>query len=310
MVKLGRESIYPRRGAQVRGGPNCAFSFNMSSFGQQQQKDMNSLLANLNSVEPIDYGSSSNSHQTDDLGIFANTKFFDFDTERNTDVSVVDELLMSQEKQLQEKRARCEGLSPEDQHHQPQQQHMTEFSQLDFNSLGQFSLAEGLPNAQLPQQPHHQPHHQSTVAPQLPQQQHFIPQSASTPSTSSHQSPSEDTQDTKRRRTSRQSSTVPDTENRAAAEEDKRRRNTAASARFRIKKKQREQEMEKNAKMLQEKVQSLESKVSQLEMENKWLRNLVVEKNEARDVSSLLDMKNKVLADTKSSLEGIKSEKN
>ncbi|ANB12995.1 Transcription factor atf1 [Sugiyamaella lignohabitans] len=79
------------------------------------------------------------------------------------------------------------------------------------------------------------------------------------------------------------------------AEEDKRRRNTAASARFRIKKKIREQEMERNARELMEKVQQLETKVMQLEMENRWLKNLVVEKNEARDVSELLNMRNRIL---------------
>jgi signal recognition particle GTPase len=66
---------------------------------------------------------------------------------------------------------------------------------------------------------------------------------------------------------------------RAAAEEDKRRRNTAASARFRIKKKQREQALEKSAKDMSEKVSNLESKVSQLETENKWLKNLLTDKN-------------------------------
>jgi hypothetical protein len=70
---------------------------------------------------------------------------------------------------------------------------------------------------------------------------------------------------------------------RHAAEEDKRRRNTAASARFRIKKKQREQALEKSAKEMSEKVSVLESKVQQLEMENKWLKNLLVEKNEGND---------------------------
>ncbi|KAF4436496.1 hypothetical protein F53441_13236 [Fusarium austroafricanum] len=70
---------------------------------------------------------------------------------------------------------------------------------------------------------------------------------------------------------------------RHAAEEDKRRRNTAASARFRIKKKQREQALEKSAKEMSEKVTALESKVQQLEMENKWLKNLLVEKNEGND---------------------------
>ncbi|OCK73835.1 hypothetical protein K432DRAFT_387167 [Lepidopterella palustris CBS 459.81] len=63
-----------------------------------------------------------------------------------------------------------------------------------------------------------------------------------------------------------------------AADEEKRRRNTAASARFRVKKKQREQELEKTAKDLTEKISALEAKVAQYEMENKWLTGLVTEK--------------------------------
>lgn len=66
---------------------------------------------------------------------------------------------------------------------------------------------------------------------------------------------------------------------RYAAEEDKRRRNTAASARFRVKKKQREQELEKRTKEMNEKVALLEDKVQQLEMENKWLKGLITEKS-------------------------------
>jgi predicted nuclease with TOPRIM domain len=64
-----------------------------------------------------------------------------------------------------------------------------------------------------------------------------------------------------------------------AAEEDKRRRNTAASARFRVKKKQREQALEQTAKELENKVNGLEQRIGQLETENEWLRGLVVEKN-------------------------------
>ena len=63
-----------------------------------------------------------------------------------------------------------------------------------------------------------------------------------------------------------------------AAEEDKRRRNTAASARFRVKKKQREQALEKTAKELTDKVTALEGKIDRLQQENGWLRSLVVEK--------------------------------
>ncbi|KAI9714395.1 MAG: hypothetical protein M1820_000356 [Bogoriella megaspora] len=72
-------------------------------------------------------------------------------------------------------------------------------------------------------------------------------------------------------------------QSRLAAEEDKRRRNTAASARFRVKKKQREQQLEKTAKEMTEKVSALEARINQLEMENKWLKGLITEKNEAKD---------------------------
>ncbi len=70
---------------------------------------------------------------------------------------------------------------------------------------------------------------------------------------------------------------------RHAAEEDKRRRNTAASARFRVKKKQREQALEKSAKEMSDKVAALEGRINQLETENKWLKNLVMEKNDNKE---------------------------
>lgn len=64
-----------------------------------------------------------------------------------------------------------------------------------------------------------------------------------------------------------------------AAREDKRRRNTAASARFRVKKKQREQDLERRVSEFQDKNTRLEQRVNQLEVENKWLKDLVVEKH-------------------------------
>ncbi|KAL8696060.1 MAG: hypothetical protein Q9224_002994 [Gallowayella concinna] len=69
-----------------------------------------------------------------------------------------------------------------------------------------------------------------------------------------------------------------DDASRLAAEEDKRRRNTAASARFRVKKKQREQALEKSAKELNDKTASLEQRIGQLQTENEWLKNLITEK--------------------------------
>jgi len=58
--------------------------------------------------------------------------------------------------------------------------------------------------------------------------------------------------------------------------EDKRRRNTAASARFRLKKKEREAALEKKAKELEVKVNELEKECEGLRRENGWLKGLVV----------------------------------
>jgi len=61
-----------------------------------------------------------------------------------------------------------------------------------------------------------------------------------------------------------------------SAAEDKRRRNTAASARFRQKKKEREAALEARAKELQDQVTGLEKECETLRRENNWLKGLVV----------------------------------
>ena len=60
------------------------------------------------------------------------------------------------------------------------------------------------------------------------------------------------------------------------AAEDKRRRNTAASARFRLKKKEREAALEKTSKELEIRVTELERECEGLRRENGWLKGLVV----------------------------------
>ncbi|KAK9766543.1 hypothetical protein K7432_004303 [Basidiobolus ranarum] len=62
-------------------------------------------------------------------------------------------------------------------------------------------------------------------------------------------------------------------------EEDKRRRNTAASARFRVKKKMREQVLETTVQEMTTKAEAMEAKVKELEKEVEWLRELLLEKN-------------------------------
>jgi hypothetical protein len=98
---------------------------------------------------------------------------------------------------------------------------------------------------------------------------------------------------------------------RHAADEDKRRRNTAASARFRIKKKQREQALEKSAKEMTDKVTALENKVSQLETENKWLKNLLVDKNEGNEdiIALWKDFAQKAASKAAASKEPVKAER-
>lgn len=85
---------------------------------------------------------------------------------------------------------------------------------------------------------------------------------------------------------------------RLAAEEDKRRRNTAASARFRIKKKQREQALERTVKEVNDKNAMLEAKMSQLEMENKWLKNLITEKNGSKSEGDIAELYRKYKRDS------------
>nr|CAG8515109.1 844_t:CDS:2 [Entrophospora candida] len=96
-------------------------------------------------------------------------------------------------------------------------------------------------------------------------------------------------------------STNSDNAAKLAAEEDKRRRNTAASARFRIKKKLREQALERTAREMTLKADMLEGKIKELELENKWLRSLIVEKD-ARllDVKPVADLDDVIVPDDKS----------
>lgn len=73
----------------------------------------------------------------------------------------------------------------------------------------------------------------------------------------------------------------------APAEEDKRKRNTAASARFRIKKKMREQSMEKTVREMTEKSSGLQDRVRELELEVKWLRGLLIEKTSSESTDTI-----------------------
>ena len=63
----------------------------------------------------------------------------------------------------------------------------------------------------------------------------------------------------------------------------KRLRNTAASARFRARKKLREQRLERSARERKEKLAALEARIRELEAENKWLKSLAIEKYNTKE---------------------------
>ncbi|KAI5957014.1 hypothetical protein KGF57_003388 [Candida theae] len=88
-----------------------------------------------------------------------------------------------------------------------------------------------------------------------------------------------------------------------SALEDKKKRNTAASARFRIKKKLKEQEMERKAKELEEKVAQLQKRLKTMEMENKCLKSIIFQQNEQKNVDLLESIKKKSILDSKSNFE-------
>jgi len=72
------------------------------------------------------------------------------------------------------------------------------------------------------------------------------------------------------------------------AEDEKRKRNLAASARFRQKKKLREQQLEKTTKDLTDRADELEARIKELEEENKLLKALLTEKVETMTEEDLV----------------------
>lgn len=146
-----------------------------------------------------------------------------------------------------------------------------DFQFTDFSNFTAPILDTSMPALSQPQQPHYP----------LPTYNHQQPALSSLPY--------DDSSDKKRKADDMSVGTPMlslDDPARCAAEEDKRRRNTAASARFRVKKKQREQALEKTAKEMSDRVQQLEARIGQLETENTWLKGLITEKSAGKSSSS------------------------
>lgn len=225
----------------------------MSGFGRGP--NVSQYIANLNAVVP------PQQHDPlafdEDLALFSNTDLFDFDL---GNVKHDDYVNAAAEAAGKEK---ADGKA------------MSAVEYANAASFNMFDPSHAMMNnnyatANFDPQLYQSP--QSATFPQpQPQPQQQLANSAS-PSDSAAQG---------QKRSHSVSSPAGSTEDpsRHAAEEDKRRRNTAASARFRVKKKQREAALEKTAKDNAERVDNLQKRVTELEMENKWLRELVVQKS-------------------------------
>ncbi|KAI6808583.1 hypothetical protein KC340_g18339 [Hortaea werneckii] len=231
----------------------------MSGFtGGRRAPNVSQYLADLNTIPgPQDLSGQQNDFGGlgDDLDFLTNTEFFDFDNFNNVDFSQPAPADLSQPQQP--------VVAPQQ---QQQQQQKPQNNGAGMNGaqyqFGEFQTYQIPPNNGLSQpQPNSLqgpfPHQTPTFSPQQP-----ITGDKRKASAAGISTPAADFEENAR----------------VAAEEDKRRRNTAASARFRVKKKQREAELEKRAKEMTDKVQQLEGRVQQLETENQWLKGLITER--------------------------------
>ncbi|CAK7263898.1 hypothetical protein SEPCBS57363_000802 [Sporothrix epigloea] len=221
-----------------------------------------------------------------DLSMFTNTEFFDLETGQNTDFQPPPQHHLKPDPGSS---TASSAVSP---HNEGFITAISDFNHMDFLAAGDFNFPDYNANYSSPTissyqdnlgalHRHIQPSHPSVYsAANSASHSHARPHSNYT---TASQTPPRIGSTTEKRKADvlapSPHATSFDDQTRVAAEEDKRRRNTAASARFRIKKKQREQALEKSAKEMNDKMHALDTRIQQLETENKWLKSIVLEKN-------------------------------
>lgn len=242
----------------------------MASYNGRRAPNVSQYIANLNTIPSASDMAAQQEFPAfdDDLAVFTNTQFFDFDMGEN----------------MPEMPGNMNFAAPNPAQTVPQEanKNMGYVNPPNFNYEFSFQT----------QQPQHRPHpHSLPTSPQngLPfatQAQQSQPTVPNAIHFAGHHQHSPNIGEKRQSTVASLPSTADlEEDSRNAADEDKRRRNTAASARFRVKKKQREQALEKSAKEMSDKVQTLEARVGQLEMENQWLKGLITERNLRIDVS-------------------------
>ncbi|KAE8390583.1 hypothetical protein BDV23DRAFT_154861 [Aspergillus alliaceus] len=258
----------------------------MAEFNGRRAPNFSQYLEDLNAIpSPYDQAlqqQQQGSYNLDaELSLFTNAEFFDFDNFGDLSLpgfdSAENDGFKKENKQTTSQNSDMEFLDLFQGFG-----NMPDYSTTGFNSVNAQSQPTTLHNAQfsaVPQMPNGSPNASpspkestSTSSPS-PAAQSQPPAPVPAPSiTSSAPAP-------KRKNTQKSAPMSVEEASRIAAEEDKRRRNTAASARFRVKKKMREQALEKTVKETTDKNTALEARVTALELENQWLKNLITEKN-------------------------------
>ncbi|KAH6663358.1 hypothetical protein B0J14DRAFT_276680 [Halenospora varia] len=238
------------------------------AYNGRRGPNVSEYIANLNAIPTAQdlQNAQDNFNLDDELAMFTNTQFFDFDLGQDVDLQAP-----SFGAEGQGQSASTEG---------------GEIKPLDFSLQGDFNFGDFSAFAH----PTTFTDTTNVTAPApINTNQPIYPSSSSAGSPESASAGPQPGQKRKAESISSPGGPVDFEEaSRLAAEEDKRRRNTAASARFRVKKKQREQALERSAKEMGDKVAALEGRINQLETENKWLKNLIVEKNDNKeDIAAL-----------------------
>ncbi|KAK4451817.1 regulatory protein cys-3 [Podospora aff. communis PSN243] len=244
------------------------------SYANRRVVNVSQYLRDLNAPEAtVEETYITDDDLAKDLALFTNTQFIDFETGQNTDYqappvkpdgvrrpSSVEDVVTPTDPLLEDFSSNLDFMS-------------SDFSFGDFGSTYTSPTIPSFPDSLGNLQPI-QPNPQTAYPPPVSQHQPgYVP---SAPRIGGEKRKAEPISPPNRMLSFEEAS-------RLAAEEDKRKRNTAASARFRIKKKQREQALEKSAKEMTEKVTALEGRISALETENKWLKSLVTEKHGGKD---------------------------
>lgn len=261
----------------------------MSEFNGRRAPNFSQYLDDLNAI-PSPYDQAVQQQQKQDsfnldaeLSLFTNAEFFDFDQFGELNLPTFDSVDNDKLKDNSNSAEQNADLKFLDFLNDGLNNMNNDFSSANFNnastdnSAGQSLSTQNAPFTHVPSVSNGLPN--LNTAEFSSQSSPISPSQPSAPAQASTPAPTTKSTASKRKPSHKPTPMSIEEASRNAAEEDKRRRNTAASARFRVKKKMREQTLEKTVKDTTEKNAALEARVTALELENQWLKNLITEKN-------------------------------